>query len=536
MQDQFDVLIQGGNILDGTGNPWFRDDVGIRNGRIEQVGKIEVSAKRTLDARGMIVSPGFIDIHTHNDLTVLPYPGVESYIMQGVTTAVVGNCGLSMGPLNPDKVDLLKRYLSPFLKPDYDYGWDWRTLREYYDKVEGLGMAQNMVPLAGQGTIRLAVKGFDSNEATADEMTAMKRLVDESLEAGAFGLSTGLIYPPGMYTSTEELVELASVLAEYGALYATHMRNEGDKLIESVEEAITIGEQNGVPVEISHHKTAGRFNWGKVNATLRAMERARDRGVEVNCDVYPYIAGSTTVTAILPGWALEGGVDKMLERVRTAEPRTRIENEIAQGTMTGENWVKAAGWNGIVIGACPTHHEYEGKSLEQIFQEKGRAEEPYEAFFDWLIEVEGNATIIIFVMDEDDVKTVIASPLSSIISDAWATAPSAGGKPHPRAYGTFPRVLGKYVRDEKVLSLPEAIRKMTSLPAGKFRLEDRGVLKEGFCADLVVFDPAKIRDTATYADPHQYPEGVRYVIVNGEIAVDNGQITGSRSGKILRRC
>lgn len=535
MAESFDILIKDGNVIDGTGSLWFRKDIGIGEGKIKRVGLTTENGKKTIDAKGMVVSPGFIDLHNHTDLTILPYPNAESYIMQGVATVVVGNCGLSVAPVNTGKVDLLKRYLSPFLKSGFDYGWDWRTLEEYYKKVERQGTSLNLALLAGQGTIRLAVKGFDSNEASKEEMNEMKQLLEQSLEEGAFGMSTGLIYPPGTYSSTEELIELASVLKKYGGIYATHMRNEGDKLIESVEEAIRIGEENNIAVEISHHKTSGRTNWGKINATLRAMEQARERGVEVNCDVYPYTAGSTTITAVLPTWALAGGVGDMLERLKRKETRERIKKESAEGTMKGENWIKAAGWDGIVIGECPSKKEYEGKSLEKILKEKNRIDEPYEGFFDWLLEIEGNATMVIFVMDEADVRTVMSSPLSSIISDSWATAPSGGGKPHPRAYGTFPRVLGKYVREEKILTLENAIRKMTSLPAGKLGLQDRGIIKEGFWADIVVFDPDRIKDKATYAEPHQYPEGIDYVIVNGQVAVDHGTLTGARSGKVLRR-
>jgi N-acyl-D-amino-acid deacylase len=534
--EQYDILIRGGSILDGTGSPWFKGDVAIRDGRIKKVGHVAGGARKTVDAGGMVVAPGFIDLHTHNDLTVLPFPGAESYIMQGVTTAVVGNCGLSMAPLNPDRVDLLRRYLSPFLKADCDYGWNWKSVGDYCSVVEAHGTVQNLVPLVGQGTIRLAVKGFDTTPASKAEMKAMKALLEQSMEEGCFGLSSGLIYPPGSYSTTDELVELAGSLPRYGGLYTTHMRNEGDLLMEALEEAIRIGEENGVPVEVSHHKAGGRLNWGKVCGTLRAMERARARGVEIDCDVYPYTAGSTTVTALLPGWALEGGVDKMLERVQDAKTRQTIREEAARGTTGGENWIKSAGWGGITIGECPTHHEYEGKTLEQIFRDKGKFDKPYEALFDWLVEVNGRATMILFVMDEEDVKTVIASPLSSIISDAWSTAPAAGGKPHPRAYGTFPRVLSRYVRDEKVLSLPEAIRKMTAKPASKFRLVDRGLLREGFWADVVVFNADTVRDMATFSDPHQYPEGIDYVIVNGDIAVEKGKMSGVKSGKVLRRC
>ena len=525
MASSFNLVIKGGLVVDGTGNPWLRKDIGITNGKITRLGHITEDSGETMDATGMIVSPGFIDLHNHSDFSILAYPSAESYIMQGVTTAVVGNCGLSLAPLEPDKLALLKRYLSPFLKAGFDYGWEWRTLAEFYQKVEKQGTSLNLAPLVGQGTIRLAVKGFDSTGSSAEEMNQMKKLLAQSLEDGAFGMSTGLIYPPGCYSSTEELIELASVLKEYGAIYTTHMRNEGDRLIEALEEAIEIAEANGIPIEISHHKAAGRSNWGKVNATLRLMEQARQRGVEVNCDVYPYTAGSTTITTLLPTWTLAGGVEKMLDRLKNKQTRQSIKLE---GTRFSE-------WDGIVIAECPSKKEYQGKSLEDILKETNRFDDPYEGLFDLLLEIEGNATIIVFLMDEDDVRTVMSSPLSSFISDSWVTALDAGGKPHPRAYGTFPRVLGKYVREEELLTLEQAIRKMTSLPAGKIGLKCRGILREGFWADVVIFDQAVIKDQATFDDPHQYPKGIEYVIVNGQVVVDHGRLTGVRPGKILRR-
>lgn len=525
MASSFDLVIKGGLVVDGTGNPWLRKDIGITNGKITRLGHITEDSGETMDATGMIVSPGFIDLHNHSDFSILAYPSAESYIMQGVTTAVVGNCGLSLAPLNPDNLALLKRYLSPFLRAGFDYGWEWRTLAEFYQKVEKQGTSLNLAPLVGQGTIRLAVKGFDSTGSSAEEMNQMKKLLAQSLEDGAFGMSTGLIYPPGCYSSTEELIELASVLREYGAIYTTHMRNEGDRLIEALEEAIEIAEANGIPIEISHHKATGKSNWGKVNATLRLMEQARQRGVEVNCDVYPYTAGSTTITTLLPTWTLAGGVEKMLDRLKNKQTRQSIKLE---GTRFSE-------WDGIVIAECPSKKEYQGKSLEDILKETNRFDDPYEGLFDLLLEIEGNATIIVFLMDEDDVRTVMSSPLSSFISDSWVTALDAGGKPHPRAYGTFPRVLGKYVREEKLLTLEQAIRKMTSLPAGKIGLKCRGIFREGFWADVVIFDQAVIKDQATFDDPHQYPKGIEYVIVNGQVVVDHGRLTGVRPGKILRR-
>jgi len=535
MAGGFDLVIKGGLVVDGTGSPWFRKDVGITNGKITGLGYITDDSGEIIDATGMIVSPGFIDLHNHSDFSILAYPGAESHVMQGVTTAIVGNCGLSLTPLNPDNLALLKRYLSPFLRAGFDYGWEWRTLAEFYQKVERQGISMNLAPLVGQGTIRLAVKGFDSTRASMEEMNQMKKLLAQSLEDGAFGMSTGLIYPPGSYSSTEELIELASVLREYGAIYTTHMRNEGDRLIEALEEAIKIAEANGISLEISHHKATGKSNWGKVNATLRLMEQARQRGVEVNCDVYPYTAGSTTITALLPTWTLEGGVEKMLDRLKDKQTRQSIKKEIAAGPMGGLDGIRHARWDGIVIAECPSKKEYQGKSLEDILKEMDKFDDPYECLFDLFLEIEGNATIISFMMDEDDVRTVMSSPLSSFISDSWVTAPDAGGKPHPRGYGTFPRILGRYVREDKLLTLEQAIRKMTSLPAGKVGLKSRGILREGFWADVVVFELAVIKDQATFDDPHQYPEGIKYVIVNGQVVVDCGRLTGVRPGTILRR-
>ena len=535
MANRFDLIIKGGRVLDGTGNPWYRKDIGIAGGKIIKTGCLAESTGKIIDAEGLIVSPGFIDLHNHSDRSILAYPDAENYIMQGVTTAVVGNCGLSLAPANPDNIDLLKRYNAPAMKPGFDYGWEWRTLAEYFERMERQGISLNLVPLVGHGAVRLAVKGFDSNQASKEEMIEMKKLIAQSMAEGAFGMSTGLIYPPGSYSSTEEIVELASVLKQYGGIYTTHMRNEGDRLMESVEETIKIGEENDIPVQISHHKATGRPNWGKVNATLRVMEQARQRGVEINCDMYPYTAGSTMITATLPTRALEGGIEKMLERLKDKETRESIKKELIEGTLTGSNSIKNTGWHGILIAGCPSNKEYEGKSLEEILKKAGKFHDPFEGLFDLLLEIEGNATMITFGMDEDDVRTVMASPLSSIGSDSSAVAPAAGGKPHPRAYGTFPRFLGKYVRDEKLLALETAISKITSLPAGKARLENRGIIKEGFWADIVIFDPATIIDKATYDNPHQYPEGINYVIVNGQVVVDHGKLTGVRPGKVLKR-
>lgn len=529
-----DLVIRNGKILDGAGNPWFSGDIGVKDGKIVKIGKIEERGKHEIDAKGLFVSPGFIDIHTHADLTILAVRDAQSYVTQGITTAIASNCGLAMAPINPEKLDLLKSYVSPFLVRDFDYGWDWGSFGEFYEKVEKGGIAINIVPLAGHGTIRIFVKGFDPSTPSPEELSKMKDLLRKCIDEGAFGLSTGLIYPPGSYSETWEIVELAKVLGEKGGVYLSHIRNESKRLIEAVEEAIEIGEKAGVPVQISHHKASGKPNWGKVNATLRLMERARERGVEVNCDVYPYPAGSTTITALLPPWVLEGGIEKMLERLKDKEVRTKIVKDIEEDNFKGENFLKSAGWSGVLISQC-LNKNYEGKTLEEILKEKGKLGDPYNGLFDWMLEIKGDAAMVIFLMDEDDVKTVLSHKLSMVGSDSWVTSPSVGGKPHPRAYGTFPRVLSKYVKDEKVLSLEEAIRKMTSLPASKMRIPLRGLIKEGFWADTVIFDLNKVKDKATFQDPHQYAEGIEYVVVNGEVVLDRGKLTGKRPGRVIRR-
>lgn len=532
--EKFDIVIKKGYIIDGTGNLWFKADIGIDKGRIKKIGLIKKKGQKTIDAKGMIVSPGFIDLHNHTDFTILAYPNCESNIMQGITTAVVGNCGLSMAPVNPKNLELLREYLSPFLPEGFNYKWDWKTLKEYYEKVKEKKFSMNLAPLVGQGTIRIAVKGFEKSKPSKEEVNEMKKLLSKSLEDGAFGMSTGLIYPPGCYATTEELIELGGVLKEYGRIYVTHIRTEGNKLIRAIEEAIRIGEENDISVEISHHKAIGKENWGKVNHSLRLMEEARERGIEVSCDAYPYTAGSGGITNVLPMWVLEGGVEKMLERLKSREIRKKIREDFIEDRVI-KNQIRDVGFNGIVISSCPSNHEYEGKSLEEIIKDKNRLNEPWEALFDFVLEVKGNcAKVTKGMTDEEDVKKVICSPLSSIITDSWAISPNAGGKPHPRAYGTFPKILGRYVREEKILRIEEAIRKMSSMPASRVCLKDRGILKEGFWADIVIFDPAKIKDKATYQAPHQYSDGIKYVIVNGGITVEEGKLTNAKFGNILK--
>jgi len=527
MEKNYDLVIKNGNVIDGTGNPWFKADIGINQGKIEKIGFIEKrDARKIIDAGKMVVSPGFIDMHTHADYTMFAFPNCENFIMQGVTTGVTGNCGMSVAPTNSKSLGLLR---TPLMAKD-DYEWGWKTFKEYCEKVKEKKISINLIPLVGHGTIRAAVKGFDKSKASPEEIEEMKKLLAESMKDGAFGMSTGLYYPPGGYAATEELIELGKILKQYRGIYVTHVRQEATMLIESIKEGIRIGEENDIPVEISHHKAMCEENWGKVNYSLTLMEEARKRGVEVGCDVYPYTAGTGNITSILPIWALEGGIEGLLERLSNDEIREKIKEEMIDNERKGD---KSPGFNRIAIAECPSNKEYEGKYIEEIIRDKNEINQPFEAFFDLILETKGDTSITVFFMHENDVKTVIAHPLSSIGSDAFATSPAAGGIPNPRTYGTFPRILSKYVREEKLLIIEEAIRKMTSLPASRMRLKDRGVLKVGFWADIVIFDPVKIKDQATFQEPHQYPIGIKDVIVNGGFAVENGKLTYNSFGKVL---
>lgn len=530
-----DIVIRHGKIVDGSGNPWFYGDVAVENGRIVQVGRVDGPARAVFDADGLVVAPGFIDSHSHADFVCAAVPAAESKIMQGVTTEVVGQCGLAQAPVNPKTLADLQAYLAPFIPKGVEPDWSWQSLDDYLRRIESQGNSTNLAFLVGHGTLRLAVMGFEDREPTAAELEKMKALLAESMAAGAWGLSTGLIYPPGCFAETEELVELARVAAAAGGVYASHIRNEGDRLVPAVEEAIRIGEAAKIPVCISHHKAAGRANWGKTKQTLALMEAARRRGVDVTFDVYPYTAGNTLLSALIPGWAQAGSVEQMLQHLKNAESRARIKKDIAEGIPGWENLAKSAGWDNILLGGCTVHKEFEGKTLAEVAALSGK--DPADALLDLLLDERGEATISLFTIDEEEMQGLLAHPLAAVGSDGWASAvtgPLAQGKPHPRAFGTFPRVLRRYVRELGLLTLEEAVRKMTSATAQRYGLADRGLLRPGYAADIVAFDPEEIEDTATYENPFRYPKGIHYVLVNGKLSVGEGQLQGVH-GTVLRR-
>lgn len=521
-----DLIIRNGRIFDGTGSPWFGGDIGIRDGRIVEVGNLGgQTAGAEINAAGRAVAPGFIDIHSHSDIALLANPRAESKVRQGVTTEVIGQCGYSVAPLLGEVLEDRRQAVE-----SYDLKLTWRTMKEYLQVMQSSGPSVNVVALTGHGTLRRGVVGTADRPAEPGEIEQMQQLLRESLLEGSWGFSTGLIYPPGAFAGTDELIAVSRVLAEIGGTYMSHIRGEGDTLLESVAEAIRIGEEAGVPVQISHHKAIGRTNWGKVKSSLAMIDSARQRGVEVTCDQYPYVATSTGLSAILPNWVHDGGAKAVLSRLRDSAIRARIKAELDPDRE------RRGGWQQVVISSVRSevNREIEGRNLADIALMRGTS--PAEAAFDLLVEEELDVGMIGFGMCEEDVVTVMTHPVTMIGSDGSSLAPYGRlgqGKPHPRNYGTFPRVLGKYVREEKVLSLEEAIRKMTAAPARKLGLWDRGLIRPGMAGDLTIFDPETVQDMATFTEPHRYPRGIEYVVVNGQVVIDQGEHTGARAGRVL---
>ena len=521
----YDVLIENGRVIDGTGNPWFKADVGLKGDAIEAVGSLRgADAKRRIDAQGMVVAPGFIDIHSHSDYYVLVDPRVESKVRQGVTTEVVGNCGSSAAPMNEEVRVYREKYMRARLGEDFQFNWE--TMGDYLGLIDESGASFNLIAVVGQGTIRQNVMGHENREPTKAELKAMKGLVADAMEDGAWGMSTGLIYTPSTFAKTEEIIELASVLADYGGVYFSHIRGEGETLLEAVDEAVRIGREAGVPVQIAHFKASGKPYWGRTEDSLRLVGEGREQGVDVTFDQYPYIASSTGLASYMPHWAQEGGHDRLLERLKDPEIRKRIKED--PGSIYRD-------WSAVMIASAKNHPEYEGKRVTEIAELEGK--EPPEAVFDLLLAEEAQVSVVSFGISEEDVRRVMRSPYGMVGSDGSAVAPGGilgRGKPHPRFYGTFPRVIGHYVR-EGVISLQEAVRKMTSAPAQRLGLRDRGLLREGFKADITVFNHERVKDEATFVDPHRFASGIPYVIVGGEVVIDQGEHTGALPGRALRK-
>ena len=532
---RFDVLIRNGSIVDGTGAPWFRGDVGINGDRIAAVGSLAgASATTTIDATNLVVAPGFIDLLGQSEFNVLVDGRAASKILQGVTTEVTGE-GSSIAPVNDRLIQDTKA-----LSEHFGVVQDWRTLADYFRRLETRSRpAINMATFVGAGGIRNYVVGKDDRPATPAELEQMKQLVAAAMEQGALGLSSSLQYVPDRFASTNEIVELAKVAVKYGGVYFTHQRSESGRVFESLDEVITISREAGIPAEIWHLKTAYKSNWGKMAEVLSRMERARASGIDITANQYPYPRASNGLDACLPLWVREGGLEKMIARLKDPAQRERIRKEMEDPNVTEwENqWYGSGGGDGVMLSAVlnPELQKYQGMTMTQIGKAMGK--DPRDAVMDLVIADRGESEVITSIMDENDVRTAMRNPLVGVGTDSSARAEDgklADSKSHPRGWGSFPRILGTYVREDHVLTLEEAIRKMTSKAATRVHLNDRGVLRQGMMADITVFDPATIRDVATFDDPNHYSVGVKHVFVNGRRVVADGKITAERPGRPLR--
>jgi dihydroorotase/N-acyl-D-amino-acid deacylase len=528
----YDIVIRNGRIIDGTGSPWYSGDIAIRGGRIAALGKLDgAPAKRAIDARGMVVAPGFIDMLGQSELTMLVDPHLPSKIYQGITTEITGE-GSTIAPITDD---LVKGDRVTY--EHYGVQPTWRTLREYFARLRKQGMGINLATYVGATQVRRVVIGDDNRAPTAAELERMKALVRDAMHDGAVGVSTSLQYAPAMYAKTEELIALAAEAGKLGGIYASHIRDEGDGVLPALDEAIQIGREGHLPVEIWHLKAAGKANWGRMPEIVARIEQARKAGMDIGADTYAYTASFNTFSAIIPPWAHDGGDRSLRERLKDPVARARIRKEMESTTGDWNNeWQQVTGPGSIIIGAVqnPKLLPIQGKTIAEIAKLWGK--DPIDTVFDLLIEDSAFTSVAMFTMAEPDVALALKQSWVSICNDSQGTAPEGLlGKehPHPRAYGTFPHVLRKYVREDKTLTLEDAIRKFSALSAQKMRLADRGVLKQGMWADIVVFDPETIRDIATFDNPNQLSDGMRFVLVNGVPVIEEGKMTNALPGRVV---
>ncbi len=529
----YDVLIRNGRVVDGTGNPWVYADVGIVGDRITFVGRAakEVTAKRTIDATGLIVAPGFIDMLGQSEDTLLVDKQAVSKLTQGITTEVTGEGG-SIAPLNARLIADYKDWTD-----HYKLTIDWQSLDEYFKRLEKQGAGINLATFVGATQVRRMIVGDEDRAPTAEELKSMKELVDDAMQEGALGLSSSLIYAPAFYAKTEELIELAKTAQPYGGIYISHIRNEGNEEMPALDEAFRIGREANIPVEIYHLKVSGRTNWGKMPQVVAKIEAARAQGLDVTADQYPYVASATSLGASIPPEFHAGGREAFMARLKAPEQRKAIRAKLEQEANYENMWRGVGGAEGVMVVSVlkPELKIYEGKTVAQIATMMKK--DPYDAMFDLLIEANGNVGCVYFSMNESDVRIALQQPWVSIGTDYGAvspTGPLGESKSHPRAYGSFARILGKYVREEKVLKLEEAIRKFTSMPAQRVKLEARGMIRPDYYADLTVFDPEKVIDVATFEDPNRTSKGFAYVFVNGVLALEKDKVTGQMGGRPLR--
>jgi dihydroorotase/N-acyl-D-amino-acid deacylase len=530
---QYDLLIRGGRIVDGSGRTGYAGDVAIKGDRIAAIGNLSrATAARVIDAQGLVVAPGFIDMLGQSETYLLIDPRAMSKVMQGVTTEITGE-GESIAPINERQI----REQEEFLRR-YNLTIDWRTIDQYFRRLEKQGSGVNLGTFVGATQVREYVIGYDDRQPTAPELEQMKKLVGEAMLDGALGLSSSLQYVPARFAKTAELVELAKAARQFGGIYATHQRSEANTIDSSLDEVFEIAKRAQIPVEIWHLKTAYKNNWGRMPHVLNRIKQAREQGLDITADIYPYIAGSTALSASLPPWALEGGTERMLTRLRDPQTRQRLKKEISEAQTTWENiYLGSGGPSGVLVSSVVNREleSLQGKRISEIAVEQKK--DPLDTVFDLILADNAQTGAIYFMMSEDDMRAAMQAPFVSFCTDSGSRAtdgPLAGSKSHPRGWGSYPRILGRYVRDEKLLSLETAIHKASGAPAARVGLRDRGLLREGFFADITIFDAGKIIDRATFEMPNQYPGGIEYVVVNGKISVDKGQRTAALAGRVLR--
>jgi dihydroorotase/N-acyl-D-amino-acid deacylase len=528
----FDLVITHGHIIDGTGSPWYSGDIGIRDGKITAIGNLSAAPrKRTIDAAGKVVAPGFIDMLGQSELTILVDPRLPSKIFQGITTEITGE-GNSIAPLNEAIIQSDRNGYD-----HYNITPDWLTFRQYFARLEKQGIGINVADYVGATQVRRMVLGDDDKQPTPAQLEEMKSLVRDAMKDGAVGVSTSLEYAPAPYAKTDELIALATEAGKFGGIYATHMRDESNTVLEAIDEALRIGREAQIPVEIWHLKVAGKANWGRMPQVVAKINAARAAGADVSANTYAYTAWFNDFSAFIPPWAHDGGNAKLVERLKDPATRERIRKDLLTPSGDWDNeWQEIPGPEAIMIGAVqnPKMLPFQGKRLSEIAKMWNK--DPMDALFDFLID-DPNTGVAVFGMSQPDVTLALQQPWVSIDNDSEGTSPDGvlgQAHPHPRAYGTFPRILAKYVRDERVLTLEDAIRKFSALPAQRMRLTDRGVLKAGMWADVVIFDPATVHDRATFDNPNLLSEGMEYVLVNGIPVIEAGKMTGARPGKVLR--
>ena len=524
----YDVVIRNGKVINGAGNPWFPADVAVSGGKIVKIGKTgEAEAHKVIDASGQCVTPGFIDGHSHSDLYIIANPKAEQKAMQGITTENVGLDGLSLAPIEEKDIETWKAHLSG-LGGNPGLEWTWRSFGDYLDAIDKAKPSINACSYVGLGAIRLKVMGMGDEPAGANDIEKMKVETQKAMEEGARGVSTGLIYPPCVYQSTEEMVEMCKVSQRYGGIFDVHMRSESEGLMKSIDEVLEIGRLSGIPVHITHFKSMGRKNFGRAAEALEKLDKARQDGIDVTIAQYPYIAGSTMLHAILPPWLHKKGPEKLVDTLKNE--RASVHKDIYEN-MNWENFLRNITWDDIFVSSVESeaNKRYEGKTISQIASMM-KLDDPLDAACDLLIQENLAVGMVSFSMDEGDVVNIMKHPTTCFITDGLL----GGSKPHPRVYGTMPRILGRYVREQKILSLEDAVRKMTSASAQRLGLQSKGLIAENFDADIVVFDPDTVIDKATFEEPRQFSDGISWVLVNGQVVVENGKHTGAGPGKTVR--